>query len=825
MRIRIALAVIIISLPIFAQHPVREMNASEIELALNKLTVLGSALYMAAHPDDENTALLAYFSDQRLLRTGYLALTRGDGGQNLIGTEKGVQLGLIRTQELLAARRIDGAKQFFTRAVDFGYSKTPEETLQKWDKEKILADVVWVIRKFRPDIIITRFTPEVGGHGHHRASAILAEEAFSAAADPNRFPEQLKYVEAWQAKRLVWNGWSRYLEREKIDTENLVKVDLGAYNPLLGLSYEEIAAKSRTMHKSQGFGRSGYRGSRLNYFIHTLGDSAREDLLEDIELSWKRVPDGEAIGNLLKEAADRFNPENPAESLPLLLDAYQRMSYAPENYWIEVKRGELLEVIRACAGIWMEAIAGDYSATPGSDVQLTLRIVNRSDFNFRLFRMEKPLSAGDTLFNTSLKYNQPLEWKTSFTLPADVDYSQPYWLKKEPAGAIFQVSDQKMIGMAQNQPALIAGFELSAREQKIKLSTPVYYRWTDRVDGELYRNVEIVPQVVLKPQEEVYVFPDGKARPIQVKLQANREDVSGKLSLKLPQGWQSQPASIPFSLKDKYSESLFTFTITPPRLQSDQVMGAVASAGGKTFDQALLHIEYSHIPIQTLLLPAAAKIVRLNLKKNKEKIAYIMGSGDDIPKSLRQLGYDVTVISGEELNEINFPDFQVIITGIRAYNTNRQLVQAKSRLMDFVKSGGTLIDQYNTTWGLLVDHPGPYPMKLSHDRVSVEEAPVKFIDGGHVLLNYPNKITSADFEGWVQERGLYFASEWDSRYQPILSAHDPGEPAREGGMLYARFGKGHYIYSGYSWFRELPAGVPGAYRIFVNMISVGSANE
>lgn len=828
---KIILVLLIFWAPLIAQ-PSQTMTASKIQLALKKLNVLGSALYVAAHPDDENSALLAYLSKERLLRTGYLAMTRGDGGQNLIGTETGAFLGVIRTQELLAARSIDGAEQFFTRAIDFGYSKTSDETMEIWDKEKILSDVVWVIRKFRPDVIITRFTPTAGGHGHHTSSAILAEEAFHAAADPNRFPEQLKYVDPWQAKRIVWNVFSWNRDRQNIDLSKLVSVDLGTYNPLLGQSYTEIYAKSRSMHKSQGFGAGASRGTRMEYFIHTDGDSAENNLFENIDLSWNRIPNGKPIGDLLQEAYQNFAPENPAASLPALLKADNLMDQilaetgkTQAQYWIEVKKKELEKVIQACAGIWIEAIADDYSTTPGSKVNLTASIVNRSEFPIKLDRVSLPFNSGDTIFQKTLQPNRPVEWHASIIVPQNIDYTNPYWLKNPASQGTFQINNQRLIGKPIEESSLQVQFGLSSNNHSLIYQTPILYRWIDRVDGEQYRSVEIAPKVTVNLNEPVYIFPDNDSAEIIIRIRAGEPNVSGKLKLALPDGWKSQPEDKSFSLDSKYEEKSIRFNIQPPANASEGVVTPIVDVNGKDYSRSYVKIEYNHIPIQTLYPESGARVVRLNLKKDSESIAYIMGPGDDVPESLEQIGYHVTLLSDEEIENADLSQYDVIITGIRAYNTRESLVKNHNRLMKYVESGGTLLDQYNTTWGLPLENIGPYPFQISHDRVSVEDAPVELLNPRHPLLNSPNKITQKDFEGWVQERGLYFANKWDStHYQTIISSHDPGESAKTGGMLYAPYGKGHYIYSGISWFRELPAGVPGAYRLFVNMISVGDQN-
>jgi LmbE family N-acetylglucosaminyl deacetylase len=803
-------------------QPIKELNASEVQLSLNKLTVLGSVLYVAAHPDDENTRVIAYFDNGRLVRSGYLAMTRGDGGQNLIGSEKGELLGLIRTRELLAAREIDGGEQFFTRAIDFGYSKSPEETLRIWDREKVLEDVVRIIRNFRPDIIITRFTPELGGHGHHRASAILAKEAFQAAGDSTRFPEQLQYVEPWQPKRIYWNGWRRALEREGADLSKFPAVDVGEYDPLLGQSYFELAAKSRSMHKSQGFGMEGYRGTYQEYFQDMAGDTKQGDLFEGVNTTWSRISGGEAVGEVLGEASETFDPQHPSATLPLLLKAYQMLEELPPDPWVEVKRRDLKQTIRACAGIWYEAIAEEYSAPPGSAVKLTPMMVNRSDFSMTLEKIRLPHAASDTLLNHSLANNQPFDIKTSFYLPENAEYSQPYWLQSKPSKGTFEVADLKLIGLAENPPQLTVKFTVLLDQTRLEFETPVSYRWRDPVEGELYRPFEVVPPVTVNFEDNLFVFGESRRKEMRLRIRSGKPAISGTLRLKMPLGWVSNVKEIPFSFEKKDEETVRSILITPPATPMTRYLTAEVDINGIQPARSRVRIEHSHIPIQVLFPPAELKLVRINLKKTKRRIGYIMGSGDEIPGALRQIGYNVTLLSDEDLSNGDLKRFDVIITGIRAYNTRDRLAQAQKQLLNFVKSGGTLIVQYNV-FGLVTEELGPYPFKISRERVSVEGAPVEFMDFNHRLFTYPNQILQKDFTKWVQERGLYFASEWDSAYQPLLSSHDPGEKALRGGLLYAQYGQGVYIYTGYSWFRQLPAGVPGAYRFFVNMISAGAA--
>lgn len=816
----ILLIILCLIAPIKGIYPQPEpvKNGAEIKLALDKLNVLGSVLYIAAHPDDENTAFLAYCTSGKLFRTGYLALTRGDGGQNLIGSEQGEELSVIRTQELLAARRTDGAEQFFTRAIDFGYSKNPDETLNIWGKQKILSDVVWVIRKFRPDVIVLRFPGDgSGGHGNHTASAILAKEAFKISNDPNAFPEQLKYLKPWQPKRLFWNAWTW---RNAEIPVNAISIDLGSYNPLLGLSYTEIAAQSRSMHKSQGFGSSGKRGENINYFVQYDGAPAKNDLFDDINTSWSRIPGGEKIGALLKKADKDFNPEKPAMIIPVLLETYAEMQKLKDGDWKTQKEKELLDIIRSASGLWMEAIASDYSSIPGGPVKVTAGIVNRSSYPVEL--KEVDFKYGENKVDTtSLKYNEFKNVESIITLPADIDYTQPYWLSQDHGKGTYAVNNQELIGKPDNNPPLNVLFVLGFGNQNLEFQVPVIYRWTDPVTGENYRPFEIRPAVSINFDNKVYVFPDDKEKKIKVTLRSNAENTTGKLKFNISSDWNIEPKEISFQLKNKNDEQQFLLTVKPPLQSSEINLSAQAVTNYGTVNKSIEEINYSHIPIQTLFPPARVKLLRLNINKVINNIGYIMGAGDVIPDELKELGYNVHLLSDEELDNADFSNYDAIIAGIRAYNTRDRLAVVQQKLMDYVKNGGTYLVQYNKSFGLVTDKIGPYQLELSHDRVTVEEAPVEFLDKNNPLLNFPNKITQKDFDGWIQERGLYFADKWSSEYKTVISSHDPGEAPLKGGLLYTNYGKGIFIYTAYDWFRELPAGVPGAFRIFINLISAG----
>jgi LmbE family N-acetylglucosaminyl deacetylase len=807
----------------------RQMNAAEIEAALRKLSVVGSALYVAAHPDDENTAMLAYLSNERAVRTAYLSLTRGDGGQNLIGSEKGAMLGLVRTQELLAARRIDGAEQFFTRALDFGFTKSPAETLRIWGHDDVLADVVWVVRRFRPDIIITRFpTTGEGGHGQHTASAILAAEAFDAAGDPARFPEQLKHVSVWRPKRLMWNAFSFGATPRPPEGRKVVTVDVGTYNALLGRSYNEIAAASRSMHKSQGFGSAERRGSAPNFLETQKGEVAERDMFDGVDLTWSRIAGGERVGRLLEEARRTFRPAEPQAVLPTLLAAHAEMSkLASDDPLVAAKRRELASVIAACAGLWIEATAAEPYVTPGGEARITATLVNRSGFPLRLESVRTPYGSptqtAETAALVELKTNQPTQNAFNVRLPETAEPSQPYWMKEEPGAGLFRVADQTLVGSPENAPAVPVSFTLSTPDgHRLVFETPTLYRWTDRVRGEQYRPLVVVPRAAVALEEGVLVFPDGTPKRVNVRARTNVANFNGTLRLRLPEGWRAAPESVAVNLKDCNEETNASFTITPPANASTAALAVELSEGGRVHARGVETIDYQHIPIQTLFPVAEARLVRVNLQRRGNHIGYVMGSGDEIPEALRQVGYRVTLLSDEDLAEADLKTFDAVVVGVRAYNTRTALRRQQTRLLDYVREGGTLVVQYNTVEQSLANFQlGPYPFKLSQERVTVEEAPVTLLAPQDALLNAPNRITPADFEGWVQERGLYFASEWDARYQTLWASRDPGETDKPGGTLVARYGKGTYIYTGYAWFRQLPAGVPGAYRLFVNLISAG----
>ncbi|MGY0425282.1 MAG: PIG-L family deacetylase [Polaribacter sp.] len=819
------LTFLLISSPFFAQKPAK-LTSNQIYEKIQKLNFLGTVLYIAAHPDDENTRLISYFANTIKARTGYLSLTRGDGGQNLIGPEIRELLGVIRTQELLAARKIDGGEQFFTRANDFGYSKYPDETLKIWDKEKVLSDVVWVIRIFKPDIIINRFDHRTPGttHGHHTSSAILSMEAFDKVGDKTQFPKQLKYTSVWQPKRLFFNTSSRFYKNkfafEKATKGKLTSFNVGVYYPLKGLSNNELASMASSQHLCQGFGRLTIRGAQTEYLEFLKGDPLKDKtaIFSGINTTWNRVKNGGEIGYILYEVEKNFDFINPSKHIPKLLEAYQKIKKLKDQHWRKIKEKQILEIIEACAGLYLEASATSSSATPNDTINVNFEVLNRSKAAVELTSITSTIDKKTVFKKLDLKANEKINFKETIKIKT-TQFSDPYWLREKASLGMYNVQNQLLIGMPETpRPAKIA-FNLIIDKVPITIIKNVVRRYAERDKGEIYEPFEILPKVTTKLKDKVLIFSDNKAQKIAVEVRAGANNIEGKVSLSLPTSWEVSPKEINFSIQQKNDKQTVTFLVIPPKKQSEGKLKVVAIAGGKRYKKELVEINYSHIPKQSVLLNSEAKIVRLNIKKVGNKIGYIKGAGDAIPKNLHQIGYTVQEINPSKITAENLYKFDAIVLGIRAYNVVKELKFKQKYLLEYVKNGGNMIVQYNTNRG--VDIAPPYPLKLSRDRVTDEFAKVRILDANNSVLNFPNKITQNDFKGWVQERGLYFPSSWDAKYTPILSMHDKGETAKNGSLLIAKYGKGNYIYTGLSFFRELPAGVSGAYKLFANMLAVG----
>ncbi|KJD34290.1 LmbE family protein [Tamlana nanhaiensis] len=814
----------------YAQKPTKP-TSSNIYEAIQKLNFLGSVLYIAAHPDDENTALIAYMANHEKARTAYLSLTRGDGGQNLIGPEIRELLGVMRTQELLAARRIDGGEQFFTRANDFGYSKHPDETLEIWNKQEVLSDVVLAIRKFKPDVIINRFDHRTPGstHGHHTSSAMLSVEAFDLAGDASSYPSLNNIAAPWQPKRLFYNtSWWRYGSQEafnKVDKSNMLALDVGVYYPHKGLSNNEIAAISRSQHLCQGFGRLSSRGTSKDYIELLKGDALQgsNSIFEGIDTSWNRIKGGQAIGAILYDIEKHFNFSNPSIHIPQLIEAYKLIQNIEDTHWKTQKTQAIKNIIEMCAGLYLEASASNHWATPGDLVNINLEAVNRSETPITLVSIKKDNTV-NIAKNMQLQNNVEYRFKEVLKIDDQQTPTTPYWLTENGSLGMYKVDDKNLIGLPETPRVYNIDFNMIIENTPITFTKPVIERYSKPDKGELYRPFEIIPEASVEIPEKVIIFNSPTQKEIPVIVKANTENIDGYIELCHPEGWSVYPKKQKVSISNKGEEQTLIFTVIPPQNQNEGYISPILHLNDKTFTKALIEINYDHIPNQTVLLPSESKVVRLDIKKRGENIAYIEGSGDVVPESLQQIGYHVRILKPNEITSETLSNFDAVIVGIRAYNTLDDLKFKQDILFNFVENGGNMIVQYNTSHRLKTDHIAPYKLELSRDRVTDEHAEVKFLEPDHSILNTPNKITTKDFEGWTQERGLYFPNKWDKAFTPIFSMHDKKESAKKGSLLVAKHGKGYYIYTGLSFFREFPEGVSGAYRLFANMLSLGKDN-
>lgn len=823
-RFETLLLVCLCCLPLFSQERPLAAGAAEVRSQLDRMKVLGGVLMIAAHPDDENTAVLAYYARGRHFRAGYLSLTRGEGGQNLIGSEQGELMGVIRTQELLAARRLDGAQQFFSRAIDFGFSKTAAETLDKWGKDDVLGDAVWVIRRFQPDVIVLRFsgTPR-DGHGHHQSSAILGKEAFEAAADPARYPEQLKYVKPWRATRVIWNSFSftREMEQEAAKSARMT-VDTGEYDPLIGYSFGEIAGMSRSMHRSQGMGAAERKGSMPNYFVTVAGDPGEGDPFSGIDTTWNRIPGGAAVASAIEEADKAFDIRHTERILPALGKA-RTLIAAIDHPWARMKLAELDELAATAAGVAVDAVTSKWMFTPGSELQLQARVVGRLASRVSVESLDVQGLADQRIDtnNAPAGNNKPWMQTIKIPVPAAASPSQPYWLSLPQQGNLYAVPDLQQRGNPDTEPLLRVRFHLSVEGVPVEIVRPVVHRYIDPARGELWRPSLVVPPASIEFAERSLLFPSTAARTVEVSVHANTNQASGEVRPSAPQGWRVEPPAQSYSIARSGEQVTLSFQVTPPVAASVGELSIAGAHGMRT-------IAYDHIPPQTVFPPASLKVVRADVKSLAHRIGYIMGAGDDVPQALRQWGASVTVLSPGELAHGDLSQYDALVTGVRAYNTRADLRANQDRLLDYVSKGGTMVVQYNVATGgpfgresNELDRIGPYPLTVGRDRVAVEEAPLTPVAPDSPLLSAPNQIKPADYEGWVQERGLYFASKYDERYQALWETHDPGEKPSQGATLWTRYGKGVYVFTPMSWFRQLPAGVPGAHRLFANIVSAG----
>jgi len=846
-----------------------------IRYSLSKLNVLGSVLMIGAHPDDEDNATIAYASRGLKAKVGYLSLNRGEGGQNLLGQEQGVMLGVVRTQELLAARRDDGGDQYFTRSIDFGFTNSLEETLSDWGREKILADVVWVIRQTRPDVIILCFSGTVAdGHGNHQASAVLGQAAWEAAGDPTKFPEQLKWVQPWHARRVLRRrfapgqgpgGAAPALaggpaagpgrgrggaaaaangapagpgRQDAFPNQPFISVDTGAFDPIIGRSYREIGVIARSEHRSQGQGQVLAYGASQSLLASVSGDVPKQGIFDGIDTSWSRVAGGQKIGELLSQVSRDFDDLHPEKSVPQLLEARTLMAPIAKagDAWAVIKLQDIDEAIGLCAGLHTEVQADAPSYVPGATAKLQLTALNRSPLPITLAGIHLTGWGPDTdalVKGKPLENNKPEIVPVSIAIPANQPYSQPFWLKESNDGYTYTISDQTLIGRADILPEVTARFDFTINGTNFSITRDLHYRHADPSKGQLIRPVVVEPPVSVDLPLESLVMPTGSPADFSVQIRAMTPNQSGEVRLEAPQGWKIQPATVPFTIRDADGAQEVKFRLTPPAMPQKGMFKVVAKVNGADVATGVDEIPYSHIPAQTVMQPSQGKLAAVPLKTLAHRVGYVMGSSDKEPEAIRQMGCQVDLLTAKDLSSGNLAVYDAIVTGVRAYAVRPDLAANQQRLLDYVKNGGTLVVQYNNNadrrtgaWvAEALDHLGPYPFVFGANdaRVTQEDAPVKFLQPDSPLLNTPNKIGPADFDGWIQERGLYFSTKWDEHYQTPLETHDKDDKEQKGSLLYTRYGKGAYVFSAFSWFRELPAGVPGAYRIFANLISAGKA--
>ncbi|WMN11080.1 PIG-L family deacetylase [Marivirga salinae] len=816
---------ITISFVSFSNAQVKEpVPASKILHQMQKLKNTTRVLYLAAHPDDENTRFIAYVENGKKFDAAYLSLTRGDGGQNVIGPELREGLGLIRTQELLAAREIDGGKQFFTRANDFGYSKNPDETFNKWGKDEVLSDVVWTIRNFQPDIIVTRFNKTPGiTHGHHTASAILAHEAFNMSGDKNAFPEQLELTNTWQPKKIYWNTSSWFFRRnEDFDKSQYITENAGGFSPLLGISYTEMAALSRSRHKSQAFGTAGSRGDEIEYFEYWEGPENEKDLFAGVDHSWNNFKNGKAIQKAIEQLIRNFKLSNPEASIDQLFVVKNLIEKLDDSAIKKDKLKAIEQLILKCSGFYHLLYHDNPYASPGDEISIDLELVNRSNADIQLISTKILPTNEELSVSGDLDNNQVKLESFSVNIPNDFPYSNPYWLNDPSANGLYKVDNQKLIGKAENQAAIKAEVTLNINGNNLSFQTPLKYKSSDRINGEIIQPFYIIPPLSIEFAEEVSIFTTkNQEKEISIKIKALKDNVSGVLELKLPSAWTAETPQNDLTFENLVRNSTKDFKI---KIKSGDKEGkfdlnAFVKIDGKSIDKSVQEIQYDHIPNQIIIRNAQQQLVLADVKIKGEKIGYIEGAGDAVDEALLAMGYQVDFIDIENISVDELKKYDAIIAGIRAYNVNASLQIHYGKMNEYMNSGGVYMVQYNTTYSLPDTDFWPYPLNLSRDRITVEEASLEFINPDHLSLNYPNEITSKDFEGWVQERGLYFPDNWNSNYVPILAGNDPGESTKRGALLIADYGKGKFVYTGLSFFRELPAGVPGAYRLLANLLA------
>ncbi len=808
---------------------VRPSKSSEIYREIKTLKNLPKVLYLAAHPDDENTGLLSWLINSQNVETGYLSLTRGDGGQNLLGTEQGAALGLIRTHELLEARKLDGAQQFFTRAIDFGFSKNTTDTFKQWNADSITADVVWIIRKFRPDIIICRFPPTAAaGHGQHAASAVVAEKAFKLAGDKNAFPDQLKYVNTWQPKRVLWNTFR--FGGVNTTAENQLKVTVGQYDAQLGMGYGELAGLSRSLHKSQGAGTQSVAGIRTEYFAHVAGEPAKASLFDGVTKTWTSQGNAD-IDQSLDQIISAFNFNNPDQSLPALLALRKKVMALRDSDQKKDKIKSLDNIILSCAGFMGEVVTNQAEAVAGDHYNFRLNLISRT-VNPVILENVKWLSQSES-FNRELSKDSLITIQHDIQIPADAAITEPYWLAKPPVNAAtFAVPDETLVGLPEAESPLNVLVGLKIGSEKFQVKLPLSFKKLDPVRGDVVEALRIVPAVELKFIQPLYLVKENEDLRLSINFKVNSNKPFNKGILNLMYNGERLGSAEVNSVKEKD----FTFDYIIPKAKLASInsnrlqLDADYVADGATYHKKQILIQYPHLPSLQYFAPATVTVMKGDIQSKVKKVGYIQGAGDFIPEFLRIAGVQVDILkdgdfygnldeSGGNDSQNKLSQYDAIVLGVRANNTEKKLGRWMPFLWSYAKAGGNLVMQYNTNQDTTVDQLGMYNFSIANKRVTEENAAVKFLNPNHKLLNFPNKITADDFKGWVQERGAYFPAQWDAAYEPLFEMHDADEEPLQGSTLYAKYGKGNFIYTPLAFFRQLPAGNAGAARLFLNFLS------
>lgn len=817
-----------------------ELAATSLRTALEQdLCAFGeltSVLYVAAHPDDENTHLITYLARGRGYRTAYLSLTRGDGGQNESGPDFGEKLGLARTHELLVARRLDGGEQFFSRALDFGFSKDVNETLRIWDRREVLADTVRVIRIFRPDVVIARFSPEPGRtHGHHTAATVLALEAFALAGDPSAFPDQLTPagggLRPWQPVRLLHNNTS-FRPRTEADgplDPALLTLEAGGLDPVTGETFGAIAGRSRAMHVTQGFANYASRDSvtalrRLETFVPLAGAPAATDIFEGIEPSWKRYPGGAEIADLVASALATFDRTKPETLAPLLLRLRAKLVALPADPVVTAKRAQLDRLLQASIGLTVETRVANAEAVPGETLHVAHRPTVRTDLPVRWRSVRHPSLGVETPVDVPLRPDQSIGFATVSTLPAHTPPSQPYWLRLPGSAGLSQVADPALIGRPVDPPAFPVEYVFEIEGQTLVVADESVQVMSDVPSAQARRPLVVIPPVSLAFASEVELFAPGADKLVIVEVTAARPAAEGKLRLVLPPGWSATPPVRSFALVAGGESARLEFTVTAPAASDSADLHAVAELASGSYDQQRVVISYPHLPVLLLQPPARTRLVAHEIASAGGRVGYVPGAGDATAAALNQLGFSVTELTPAELTPETLRPLRAVVLGVRAFE-NLALAPHLPALFDYVAAGGTVVAQYNRPTSLKAAPLAPFALSIAGAapalRVTDEEAAVTVLAPEHPALLAPNRIGPDDFAGWVQERGAYFASSWDeARFTPLIAMNDPGEAPLQGSLLVARHGKGYFVYTSLAFFRQLPAGVPGAYRLFANLVSL-----